>query len=83
MINAENTTLLQPDPQTILVSYHPEHSLGDAVSVQFDDREHGSHVVVFAPEVANHLSRLLATAVKSPRIGAIADQIRAEQRDKR
>jgi alcohol dehydrogenase class IV len=75
-----NITLLQPDPNSIVVNYHPNHSLGDVVSIQFDT-EHGRHVVVFTPAVADYLATLFATAVKSPRIGAIADQMKSAQRD--
>jgi hypothetical protein len=74
-----DAVLLQPDLNTILVSYHPYHGGEDAVSVQFDDREHGRHVVVFN-QVADYLATLFATATKSVRIQAFADQMRAKQR---
>jgi hypothetical protein len=74
-------TLLQPDPQSIVVSLHPSHAHGDCVSVQFDDPKHGRQIVAFAPEVADYLATLFATATRSAYIGAKADQVRAEQRE--
>jgi hypothetical protein len=74
-----NITLLQPDPASLVVHYSP-HNDGDAVGVQFTDPAHGRYLVAFAPETADYLSTLFATAVKSVRVGAIADQMRAAQR---
>lgn len=78
-----DTTLLQPCPDSVAISYHPSHAYGDAVSIQFDDPAHGPIVVAFTPETADHIATLLATAVQSPRIHAAADQMRAAQRDRR
>lgn len=78
-----DATLLQPGPNTLAVSYHPRRDDGDAVSVRFDDAEHGRVVIALTPELADHLATLLATATQSPRIGAHADQLRAAQRDRR
>lgn len=75
--------LLQPDPDSVAVSYHPRRDEGDAVSVQFDDTRHGRVVIAFTPELAAHLATLLATATQSSRIGAHADQLRATQRERR
>ncbi|MDP7725093.1 hypothetical protein [Mycobacterium sp. TY814] len=79
-MTTDRPTLLQPDPKTLVVSYHPYRD-GDAVSLQFSDPERGRYVLAFSPEMTNYLATLFATAVKSPRIGAIADQIRAAQRE--
>lgn len=75
------TDLLQPEPRTLTVTYHP-HRDGDRIAIQFDDgltRQH--HVLTVDPSTADYLASLLATATQSPRIGAAADQIRAKQRD--
>ena len=80
-MTTDTPTLLQPDPATIVVSYHPRHGEGDCVSVQFDDRKLGRFVIALTPETVEYLAILFTTAVKSPRISCIADQMRAEQRD--
>lgn len=82
MITTE-PTLLAPDPDTLIVSYHPRHADDDCVSVQFDDPNRGRFMVVLTPDTVDYLSRLFATAINSPRIGAIADQMRAAQRERR
>ncbi|OBK86631.1 hypothetical protein A5649_19495 [Mycolicibacter heraklionensis] len=75
------TTLIQPDPNTLRVSYHPRRTDGDAISIQCDDPAHGRIIIAFTPELADRLATLLATATTSPRIGAAADQLRAAQRE--
>ncbi|MGE0216965.1 hypothetical protein [Mycolicibacterium sp.] len=75
---------LQPDPDTFAVSVHPSHERGDRVSVLFHD---GPSVVpyriVLDPDAAYYLAGLLASAVESPRVTAIADQMKAAQRDRK
>lgn len=80
---SEVVTLLQPDPQSIAVNYHPNHADGDCVSLQFDDAELGRYLLAVTPQVADHLATLLATATKSVRVQAQADQLRAAQRDRK
>jgi hypothetical protein len=77
----DTVTLLQPDPNSIVVHYSP-HNGGDAVSVQFEDHQYGRFLVAFTPETADYLATLFATAVKSVRVGAIADQMRTAQRER-
>ncbi|UJL27013.1 hypothetical protein HZU38_18905 [Mycolicibacterium vanbaalenii] len=77
-----DAVLLQPNPNTVVVSYHPKHDGPDAVSVQLDDTVHGRFVLAFTPETVDHLARLLATSVKSSRVQATADQMKAAQRDR-
>ncbi|AXN45603.1 hypothetical protein MM1218R_03669 [Mycobacterium marinum] len=79
----KNITLLQPDVHTLIVSRHPNRRDGDCVSVQFDDTKHGRFLLALSTETADYLATLFATAVHSPRIGAIADQRRAQQRESR
>jgi hypothetical protein len=77
-----NITLLQPDPQSLVVSVHPYHGDADRVSVQFEDPAHGRFLVALSPATADYLATLFATAVRSVRIGAIADQMRTDQRER-
>ncbi|MDA2893064.1 hypothetical protein PDG61_19235 [Mycolicibacterium sp. BiH015] len=75
--------ILQPDPETIVVSLHPSHEHGDVVSVIFHDGPTGyPYRVVLDPDSAYWLAGLLASAVESPRVAAIADQMKAAQRDR-
>jgi len=75
-------TLLQPEPATIVVSFHPQHHHGDRVSLKFTDAATGlDYQLVADPDTTDYLSRLFASAVKSPRITQIADQMKAAQRD--
>ncbi|CAJ1504146.1 hypothetical protein [[Mycobacterium] holstebronense] len=78
-----NAILLQPDPDTVAVSLHPRHESADVVSIRFSDAEHGGYLIAVSTELAEHLATLLATATKSPRIGAHADQLKAAQREGR
>lgn len=76
--------LLQPDPSTLLVSFHPKHGDSAAVSMAFTDAGTGKrYVFVAAPEVTDYLAALFATATGSPRIRATADQMEAQQREER
>lgn len=75
--------LLQPDPDTLTVNLHPSHDHGDRVSVLFHDGPSGVPFrVVLDPDTAYLLAGLLASAVQSPRVTAVADQIKAAQRDR-
>ncbi len=73
--------LLQPIVSTIVVSWHVNHELGDSVSIRFTDPTQGQFLVAFDPEVAEYLAQLLATTNRSPGLQALADQMRAEQRE--
>lgn len=71
--------LLQPT--NLVLSYHPNRSEGDVVSLQFDDAQYGRYVLAFTPEATAYLARLFNAAAHSPRVQAEADQIKARQRD--
>lgn len=74
--------LLQPDPRTIVVSYHPNHHEGDRLSMQFDDAVTGKrYVLTLDPLTADYLASLFATAVQSPAVQARADQMKAARRE--
>ncbi|ORA68293.1 hypothetical protein BST23_04220 [Mycolicibacterium elephantis] len=74
--------LLQPDPTTLVVSMHPNRTHGRRVSMAFTDGHTGHrYQLVLDPEATDYVTRLLATAIKSPRITAMADQIEAAQRE--
>jgi len=76
--------LLQPDPATLVVSYHPRHGEGDAVSMQFTDRASGQRYLFAAtPEVTDYLASLFATATQSQRVRFEADQLEAQQAERR
>lgn len=75
--------LLQPDPPTVVVSFHPNHHHGDRVSLQFTDATTGSdYRLLLDPDTAHYIGTLFATALESPRVTAAADQMRAAQRDR-
>lgn len=72
--------LLVPEHDSIRVSVHPNHH-GDAVSLAFTVAG-TPYVLAVDPATAEQISTLLTTGVKSPRIGAMADQLRAAQRER-
>lgn len=76
-----NAELLQPDPRTLILSRHPNHELGDVVSIQFDTHEGNRYVLVVDVDTADYLAAVLASAVHSPKVIAAVDQMHAEQRD--
>jgi hypothetical protein len=70
------------DPASLVVSMHPNRVQGRRVSMAFNDGNTGKHyVLVIDPPTTEYLTTLLATAIESPRISAIADQMEAAQRD--
>lgn len=74
--------LLVPDTPSLRVSVHPSHEDGDLLSVAFTDARDGQpYLVALDPALAAVLATLIATGLESPRIGAEADQIRAQQRE--
>ncbi|WP_137148088.1 hypothetical protein [Mycolicibacterium sp. CR10] len=74
--------LLQPDPESLEIAYHPSYSWGDLVGIGFTDAATGQHHrMVLRPEVAHELSTLLATVVSSPKVTFLADQMKAHQRE--
>lgn len=85
MTSAETTmsdvTLLQIDGASLVVSMHP-HIDGRRVSAAFTDGNSGQrYMLVIDPATTDYLTRLLATAIESPRISAMADQMEAQQRE--
>ena len=77
-----DVTLLQIDPQTLVVSMHPNRVHGRRVSMAFTDGHTGSrYMIVIDPATTDYLTALLATAIESPRISAMADQVEAAQRE--
>lgn len=73
--------LVVPDPISLTIGVAPDLA-GDVVVERFVDARTGTtYVVARDPESARELATLLETAATSPRIGAVADQLRAEQRN--
>ena len=76
--------LLQPDPSTLVVSFHPRHGEGDAVSLRFTDHATGqAYVFAASPETTDYLATLFATATRSKRVRFHADQLDAAQAERR
>lgn len=74
--------LIVPDPDTWAISVKP-HLDGDTVLETITDTITGrTFVIARTLAGAEEIATLLQTAVESPRIGAIADQMRAAQRDR-
>ncbi len=68
--------LLQPDPSTLVVSFHPRHGEGDAVSMRFTDHATGQrYIFAAAPETTDYLAALFTTATRSQRVRFEADQL--------
>jgi hypothetical protein len=79
----DHNVFLVPDPTTRTIAVHPDPD-GDVVSETFTDARTGiTYVIARDPEAAHHLSSELHQAVTSPRMGAMADQLRAARRDQR
>lgn len=75
-------TLIVPDPDTWAITVKP-HLDGDVVLETVTDTLTGrTYVITRTLAGAEQIATLLHTAVVSPRVGAIADQMRAEQRDR-
>lgn len=73
--------LLKPNPQSLVLSRHPSHELGDVVSMQFDTHEGKRYVLVVDVDTADYLAAVLASACHSPKVIAAVDQMHAAQRD--
>lgn len=72
----DDVTLIQPLRSSITVSRHP-HTDGDAISVAVVAGNTGTrHLILLDTATAEHLADLLATAVRSPRVNALADERR-------
>lgn len=77
-----NPTLIVPDPSLWAISVKA-HLDGDVVLETITDTRTGAtYVIARTLAGAEEIATLLQTAVESPRIGAMADQFRAAQRDR-
>jgi hypothetical protein len=80
MTAMSDRVLIQPDSQTLVASRHPNHELGDAVSLSYTDMQTGEqHLWVIPLAVADYLSSVFASAVRSPAVNAAADRVREAQ----